>query len=189
MWLIWVTSIWAPSQWSALQEAQQRRLFWIINNARDLAPQMATHTIYAYSRCFWCGVCGQKTCRAPGFIPKKIPWNIRVLGRKKFAGVDLIWDYTQKHSVKTCRLSIKIYIAKLLFKVGHKPPVKKQLSPHRCREITYVSKVQQAPKEYSSPALDEKGVLRVQRIVGDLLYYSRAVNNNLLVVLSAIGAQ
>ena len=50
-------------------------------------------------------------------------------GAKKIAGINLIWDYTQKYSVRTCRSSIKIYIAKLIFKVGHKPPVKKQISP------------------------------------------------------------
>ena len=83
---------------------------------------------------------------------------------------------------------MKIYIAKILFKVGHKPPVKKQISPHRCREITYDIKVQQAPEEYSSPSLYEKVVLQVQRIVGALLYYSISVNTKLLVALSAIGA-
>ena len=71
----------------------------------------------------------------------------------------------------------------------HKTPVKKQILPYPCREITYISKVQQAPEEDSSPAIDEKGVLRLQRIVGALLYYSRAVNNKLLVALSAIGSQ
>ena len=71
--------------------------------------------------------------------------------------------------------------------MGYQPPVKKQLYPHRCREITYVSKVQQAPEEDSYPALDEVGVHRLQMIVGALLYYSRAVNNKLLVALSAIG--
>ena len=71
--------------------------------------------------------------------------------------------------------------------VGHKLPVKKQLSPHRCREITYGSKVKQAPKKDSYSALDEKGVLWVQRIVGALIYYARAVNNKLLVAISEIG--
>ena len=107
---------------------------------------------------------------------------------KKISGVDLIWDYIQKHSDRTCRLSMKSYTEKLLFKVGHKPPFKKQISPHRCRDITYVRKVQQTPEEDSSPALDEKGVLRVQRIVGALLYFYIAVNNKLLVALSKIGA-
>ena len=84
---------------------------------------------------------------------------------------------------------MKRYIEKLLLKAGHKPPVNKQLSTHRFREITYGNKVQQASEEYSSPALDEKGVLQIQRIVGALLYYSRAVNNKLPVALSEIGAQ
>ena len=53
----------------------------------------------------------------------------------------------------------------------------------------YGKKVQQATEEDSSPAIDKKGVVRVQRIVGDLFYYARSVNNKLLVSLSAIGAQ
>ena len=56
-------------------------------------------------------------------------------------------------------------------------------------DIMYGRKVQQAPEQDSSPALDEKLVLRVQHIFGALLYYYRAVNNKLLVPLSAIGAQ
>ena len=108
---------------------------------------------------------------------------------KKIAGIKLIWDYTQKHGGRTFRLSMKSYIAKLLFKVGHKPPVKKQIYLERCREITYGSKVQQAPEEDSSPALYEKVFLRVQRIVVSLIYYARELNNKLLVALSAIGSQ
>ena len=41
----------------------------------------------------------------------------------------------------------------------------------------------------SSHAFYEKGILRVQWIVGSLLYYAREVNNNLLVDLSTIRAQ
>ena len=73
-----------------------------------------------------------------------------------FPGIDLIWDYEQKHSDRTCRLSMASYIAKILFKVGNKLLVKKQLLPHHCREITYGIKVQQALEEDSSPTLDEK---------------------------------
>ena len=40
-----------------------------------------------------------------------------------------------------------------------------------------------------SPSLNDKGIKRVQGIVGALLYIGRAVNNKLLVALSAIGAQ
>ena len=41
----------------------------------------------------------------------------------------------------------------------------------------------------TSPLLNEKGINIIQGIVGALLYVGRAVNNKLLVALSAIGAQ
>ena len=44
------------------------------------------------------------------------------------------------------------------------------------------------PTDTSSP-LKDKVIKRVQGIVGALLYVGRAVNNKLLVALSAIGAQ
>ena len=43
--------------------------------------------------------------------------------------------------------------------------------------------------KYTSPSLDDKGIKRVQGIVGELLYMGRAVNNKLLVELSTIGSQ
>ena len=41
----------------------------------------------------------------------------------------------------------------------------------------------------TSAPLDASGIKRVQGILGDLLYYSRAVNNKLLVELNDIGTQ
>ena len=60
---------------------------------------------------------------------------------KKFAGVNLQWNYAKKHSECTCRLSMNHYIADLLIKLGHPIPKKPQLSPHRCKPISYGSKV------------------------------------------------
>ena len=40
-----------------------------------------------------------------------------------------------------------------------------------------------------SPTLDNEGTKRIQGIVGELLYYARAVDNKLLFNLSSIGAQ
>ena len=153
-WLLWVTSIWSTIQWSAFQAAQQRRLFWSINNSKALEPQMATNTIYSYIRWFWCVVYGQKIRKAPGFSSQNYHEISKDWEGKKIAGIDLIWDYTHNHIVRTCRLSMKIYIGKLLFKVGYKLPVKKQLFPHRFGEIVYGSKMHKAPEEYSYPALD-----------------------------------
>ena len=41
----------------------------------------------------------------------------------------------------------------------------------------------------TSPPLNEKGIKRIQGIVGALIYVGRAVNNKLLVALSTIGAK
>ena len=81
------------------------------------------------------------------------------------------------------------YIEDLLRDYNHPKPRKAQLSPYKCRPIQYGSKQQMAPDDDTSPPLDAAGITRVQRIVGRLLYFARAVNNKLLVGLSAIGAQ
>ena len=43
---------------------------------------------------------------------------------KKFAGIDLEWNYDKVHSKRTCRLSMREYIKKLLHKIGHPMPRK-----------------------------------------------------------------
>ena len=95
---------------------------------------------------------------------------------KKFAGIDLEWNYYAKQNDRTFRLSIKGYIERVLLRFYHKSPTKTQLSPHKHREIHYVSKVQVSPEEADSPSLDAKGIKRVQDIVGALIFYGRAVN-------------
>ena len=84
---------------------------------------------------------------------------------------------------------MKGYIAKVLLNYGHPIPKKPQLSPHKHREVIYGTKEQIAPKDDTTPPLDSQGTKRVQGIVGNLLYYARAVDNKLLVGLSAIGSQ
>ena len=81
------------------------------------------------------------------------------------------------------------YICGLLFHEGHKPPAKPQLPPYQHHEIVYGAKQQLAPDNNTSPRLDKTGIKRVQRIVGALIYYAWAVDNKLLVSLSAIGYQ
>ena len=104
---------------------------------------------------------------------------------KKFVGLDLKWDYTKR----TCRLTMDGYVEAVLRKYGHIKPSKPQLSPHKHRPIVYGSKGQDTPEEDTSAKLDDEGIKRVQGIVGALLYYARAVDNKLLVGLSAIGSQ
>ena len=43
---------------------------------------------------------------------------------KKFAGIDLSWNYADRHSERTCRLSMNDYISDLLFQERHTAPAK-----------------------------------------------------------------
>jgi hypothetical protein len=103
----------------------------------------------------------------------------------KFAGIDIAWDYTKR----TCRITMNDYINKLLLKYGHQKPSKPQQSPHKHRDIVYGAKQQLIPDDDTSPPLTAAGIKRIQGIVGSLLYYARAVDNKLLVALSAISSQ
>ena len=66
-------------------------------------------------------------------------------------------------------------------------PKKRHLSPYKHKPIVYGIKIQYATDTPFSPPLDNNGILRVQSIVGNLLYYARAVDNKLLVVLNKLG--
>ena len=107
----------------------------------------------------------------------------------KFAVINLAWDYHVRYSNRTCCISMKGYIAKVILKYGHPIPKKPQLSPHKHRKVVYSDKEQLAPEDDTTPPLDSQGTKRVQGIVSALLYYARAVDNKLLVGLSAIGSQ
>ena len=104
---------------------------------------------------------------------------------KKYIGMDLEWDYTKR----TCRLTMDGYVEAVLQKYGHPKPTKPQPSPHKHKPIVYGQQTQETPEEDTSEPLDAAGVKRVQGIVGALLYYARAVDNKMLVGLSAIGAR
>ena len=73
--------------------------------------------------------------------------------------------------------------------MNHPMPCKPQLSPHKCRKVKYGSKTHIFPEEDTPKPLNDPGIWRVQTIVGALLWIGCAVNNRLLVSLSAIGSQ
>ena len=84
---------------------------------------------------------------------------------------------------------MKGYIARVLLKYGHPIPKKPQIPPHKHRGVIYGAKEQLAPGDDATLPLDSQGTKSVQGIVGALLYYARAVDNKLLVGLSAIRSQ
>jgi hypothetical protein len=76
----------------------------------------------------------------------------------------------------------------LPLKFKHPHPAKPRLSPYKCLPIAYGAKSHITPDPDSLELLDASRKRRVQEIVGSLLYFARAVDNKLLVALSAIAA-
>ena len=81
------------------------------------------------------------------------------------------------------------YTKDLLSKVGHTKPIKAHISPHLHIPIVYGANKQFTADTNTSAPLDAKGILCVQKIVGALLYYGRAVEKKLMVSISTIGSQ
>ena len=106
-----------------------------------------------------------------------------------FSGINLQWNYDPVHSKRTVRLTMDDYITNLRAKFEHIHPKKPQHSPYKHAPIIYGVKIQYAPDADDSAPLDKDGILRVQSIVGALLFYGRAVDNKLLVALSELGQQ
>ena len=91
------------------------------------------------------------------------------------------------HANRTVCLTMDNYIANLRVKFNHADPRKPQHSPNKRAPIIYCAKLQYAAEADDSSPLDKSGILRVQFIVDELLFYSRAVDNKLLVDLSKLG--
>ena len=101
-----------------------------------------------------------------------------------FCGVKLTWDYINWH-VTT---NMPGYIGTAVTKYQHPKPAVPQHAPYKATTIYYGAKVQRV-EEDKSPPLTPDQIKRVQKIVGTLLYYGRAVDSTLLTALSTIAAR
>jgi hypothetical protein len=84
---------------------------------------------------------------------------------------------------------MRTYIDTLLLTLDWPKPRKRQLLPFIASPIAYGQKTQLTPEEDTSASLSAERLLRVQKIIGSLLYSARAVDNKLLVALNAIAAR
>ena len=125
------------------------------------------------------------TCRSPSHNPEKYHNITEDWEGKKYAGIYLKWDYKRR----TCRATMDGYILDPRNKYQHMTPKKPQYSPHKHRPIDHGATKQLVQTTDTSLLLNEKGINRIQGIVGALLYAGRTVNNKLLVALSTIGEQ
>lgn len=98
-----------------------------------------------------------------------------------FCGIHLQWDYNKR----SVTLSMPGYIEKALKKFEHPQPKRAQHAPHKAAPIQY-GRQQQPVTIDTSPPLTTAQVKYVQKVVGTLLYYSRAVDPTLAAALSSI---
>eukprot|EP00957_Ditylum_brightwellii_P186856 14229121-Ditylum_brightwellii.AAC.1 len=80
------------------------------------------------------------------------------------------------------------YISKALIKLQHIPPKRPQHLPHKHTPIQYGQKVQLAQDDNSAP-LTPKQIKQIQKMLGLILYYSRAVDSTLSATLSTIATE
>ena len=102
-----------------------------------------------------------------------------------FVGIRLNWDYDKR----TVTLSMPGYIEKALKRFQHDAPAKPEHSPHAAQDKQIGVKVQLTPTEDTSPSLSKDKKKEIQRIIGTLLYYSRAVDPTIAVALSSLAAE
>jgi hypothetical protein len=107
----------------------------------------------------------------------------------RFTNMTLKWNYSPIHAKRLCHLSMSGYIHSVCTRYRHLMPTKRQLSPHKHREIIFSQTTQLTHVNPYSPPLSTEGVKRIQGIIGALLYYARAVNNKLLTTLSTLSSQ
>ena len=102
-----------------------------------------------------------------------------------YCGITLDWNYQMGH----IDISMPGYIKKKLHEYGHICPNKIQTCPYSPEQKAYGAKAQAPIPPDESQLLDKKGILKVQKIVGSILYYARAVDSTVLIGLSSIAAQ
>ena len=86
-----------------------------------------------------------------------------------YCGISLDWNYDAGY----VDISMPGYIKKKLHEYGHVcPPNRIQTCPYSPEPKTYGAKAQAPLPSDDSKPLDKKGVLKIQQIVGSILYYA-----------------
>jgi hypothetical protein len=102
-----------------------------------------------------------------------------------YCGIKLLWDY------KACTLNISMpgYIKQLLEKYKQKMPKKQQHCPYTPAPKQYGAEAQAPLPTDISLKLSDKEINEIQRVIGSILYYARAVDITVLMALSSIAGE
>ena len=103
----------------------------------------------------------------------------------KYIGLTVEWDYTNRKVY----LHMPGYLDKALLRFKHKMSKTKQNSPHPHVAPQYGAKAQYVEDADNFPPVGKEEANFIQAVAGTLLYYGRAVDNNILTSLSAIATE
>ena len=98
-----------------------------------------------------------------------------------YCGLTLTWNYDKRYF----DVSMPDYIKKL-HSSNHTGPSCPQKSPHNWDRPVYGAHIQYALEDTNLPLLLPLETTCVQQIVGTLLFYTRAIDNTMLVALNSI---
>jgi hypothetical protein len=102
----------------------------------------------------------------------------------RYVGLALDWDYDKG----TCDISMPRYIERALTRFEHPTPTHKEHSPHPWTAPVYDS-CQQYEQQDNTPFIDAKNKLRLQEVLGTLLYYARAVDGTMIPSIGTLATQ
>jgi hypothetical protein len=101
-----------------------------------------------------------------------------------YSGMTLKWDYDKR----TCDISMPGYVSNVLSKFQHDSPKHPQHTPSRYVTPVYGAKTQYATKD-ETPPLTAQQCLSIQKVTGSVLYYARAVDPTVLMLLNDIATE
>lgn len=102
---------------------------------------------------------------------------------EEYCGLTISWNYRNRY----VDVSMPGYIDKIL--LHHETtPLPPTYTPHSYNTPIYGKATQYAPPPDDSPPISPKRKLRIQAVVGSLLYYARAIDASLLPALNEIAA-
>ena len=102
-----------------------------------------------------------------------------------YCRITLEWNYEERY----VDISMPGYSKKKLQEYGHILQDRIQTCPYSPAPVTYGAKAQAPLPTDTSPKLNAKGIKKVQKIVGSILYYARAVDMTVLMGLSSIAVK
>ena len=102
-------------------------------------------------------------------------WYIMKMDWKgtSFGGINLKWNYEGERWVE---ISLPGYIDNILACFIHPHPKIPQDSPHPAPPTKFTQATPAPPSPDESPRLKKKGIERIQKICGSILWYTRACN-------------